>query len=243
MCTSTVSVFRATNYASGQVNPTNSKQVVVTLGSYINKDSNEANGCVPASFSSTDGQDLYTGVKTVGACNNKILISVSNDGGKTFSGATGNADPRTEPLVTQSTAQNGTDQFWQWTAFTTSGTFAVDYYDRQYGADETNGSSDYSLSTSSGLTAFSQLRVTTSSMPAPTQFEGPKGGQFYGDYTGLTAVTSIHPIWSDTRNTDLFVCPGTATGPGNPPTLCTATEPNGLQANDEEIYTGTFTAP
>jgi hypothetical protein len=77
-------------------------------------------------------------------------------------------------------------------------------------------------------------------MPAPTQFEGPKGGQFYGDYTGLTAVTDIHPIWSDTRNTDLFLCPGTATGPGNPPMPCTATEPNGLPANDEEIYTGTF---
>jgi hypothetical protein len=238
--TSTVSVFRATNYSSGQVNPTNAGQVVVTLGSYINQDSNESNGCAPASFSSTDGQDLYTGVKAPGACNNKILISVSNDGGKTFSGGKGNADPRTEAMVTQAAGQNGTDQYWQWTAFTTGGTFAVDYYDRQYGTDETTGSSDYSLSTSSTLASFNQRRVTTSSMPAPTQFEGPKGGQFYGDYTGLTAVTDIHPIWSDTRNTDLFLCPGTATGPGNPPTLCTATEPNGLQANDEEIYTGTF---
>jgi hypothetical protein len=237
--TSTVSVFRATNYSSGQVNPTNSSQVVVTLGSYINQDSNENNGCAPAGLAA-NGDNLYTGVKTAGACNNKILVSVSTDGGKTFSGGRGNADPRTEAMVTQGAAQNGTDQFWQWTAFTTSGTFAVDYYDRQFGTDETTGSSDYSLSTSSGLASFTQRRVTTSSMPAPTQFEGPKGGQFYGDYTGLTAVTDIHPIWSDTRNTDLFLCPGTATGPGNPPTLCTATEPNGLQANDEEIYTGTF---
>jgi hypothetical protein len=236
---STVSVFRATNYSSGQVNPTNANQVVVTLGSYINKDSNEGNGCVPVGFAPS-GNNAYTGVKTPGACNNKILVSVSNDGGATFTGTT--ADPRTEALVTQAPAQNGTDQFWQWAAFTRSGTFAVDYYDRQYGQDETTGSSDYSLSTSNTLATFAQQRVTTSSMPAPTQFEGPKGGQFYGDYTGLTAVNDIHPIWSDTRNVDLFVCPSSATGPGNPPTLCTGIEPNGLQANDEEIYTATLRA-
>jgi hypothetical protein len=234
---STVSVFRATNYSSGQVNPTNPDQVVVTLGSYINKDSNESNGCVPAGLAPS-GNNAYTGVKTAGACNNKILLSVSNDGGKTFTGTT--ADPRTEALVTQGAAQNGTDQFWQWTAFTKKGTFAVDYYDRQYGTDETTGSSDYSLSTSQNLADFGGQRVTTSSMPAPTQFEGPKGGQFYGDYTGLTAVDDIHPIWSDTRNVDLFICPTSATAPGNPPALCTGTEPNGLQANDQEIYTATF---
>jgi hypothetical protein len=240
---STVSVFRATNYSSGQVNPTNSNQVVVTVGSYINKDSKESNGCVPAGFAPSGNND-YTGVKTSGACNNKILVSVSNDGGLTFSGAT--VDPRTEALVTQAKAQNGTDQYWQWTAFTKNGTFAVDYYDRQYGKDETTGSSDFSLSTSENLASFDQQRVTSSSMPAPTQFYAAappfghlQGGQFYGDYTGLTAVTDIHPIWSDTRNIDLFVCPGTAT-PGNPPKLCTATEPNGLQANDQEIYTATI---
>ena len=232
----TVSVFRATNYSSGQVNPTNASQVVVTLGSYINQDSNKNNGCMPSGFAA-DGNNTYIGVKT-GGCNNKILVSVSNDGGQTFSGAT--TGPASETMVTQAPGQNGTDQYWQWTAFTTGGTFAVDYYDRQYGTDETTGSSDYSLSTSSTLTSFNQQRVTSSSMPAPTQFEGPKGGQFYGDYTGLTAVTAIHPIWSDTRNTDMFLCPTSATGPGNPPSLCTAFEPNGLQANDEEIYTGTF---
>src|SRR5256885_9847805 len=41
------SFFRATNYPVGAVNPTNPKQVVVTFGSYINKHSNEANGCIP----------------------------------------------------------------------------------------------------------------------------------------------------------------------------------------------------
>jgi hypothetical protein len=235
---STSSVFRATNYSSGQVNPTRNGQVVVTVGSYINKNSNESNGCTPAGFAA-NGLNLYTGVKTAGACNNDILLSVSNDGGTHFSGA--KTDPRTQDVVTQAAGQATTDQFWQWTAFTTNGTFAVDYYDRQYGTDETTGYSDFSLSTSTRLSSFADQRVTTSSMPPPTQFPGPFGGQFYGDYTGLTAVTSVHPIWSDTRQPDLFVCPGSATA-GNPPTLCTATEANGETANDEEIYTATVGA-
>jgi hypothetical protein len=52
-----------------------------------------------------------------------------------------------------------------------------------------------------------------------------------------------HPVWSDTRAVDVFVCPGTATGPGNRPQLCTATEPNGLTANDEEMYTDSMNIP
>ena len=41
------SIFRASNYPSGGVNPKNANQVVVTFGSYINRNSNEANGCTP----------------------------------------------------------------------------------------------------------------------------------------------------------------------------------------------------
>jgi hypothetical protein len=72
-------------------------------------------------------------------------------------------------------------------------------------------------------------------MPAPTQF----AGQFFGDYTGLAALDRAHPLWMDTRAKDLFLCPGTGT-PGNPPQLCGAAEPNGLAANDEEIYTASL---
>ena len=85
------SVFRATNYPSGAVDPTNPGRVVVTFGSYINKDSKEANGCVPTGFSQY-GINTYTGVKVPGACNNDILLSTSSDGGKTFTGTT--QDPR-----------------------------------------------------------------------------------------------------------------------------------------------------
>jgi hypothetical protein len=235
---STVSVFRATNYPSGAVDPYNG-DVVVTFGSYISKDSNKSNGCVPNGFAA-DTDPLYIGVKTAGACNNKILLSVSKDGGATFTGT--GADPRTEELVTQSRGQNGTDQYWQWAAFTRDGKLAVDYYDRQYGNDETTGSSDFSLSGSDDLTNFGQVRVTSSPMPAPTQFEGPAGGQFYGDYVWLSASDQAYPIWSDTRAKDLFLCPGSGT-PGTPPRLCGATETNGEVANDEETFMAAVNVP
>jgi hypothetical protein len=238
---STVSVFRATNYPSGAVNPNNPNQVVVTVGSYINKDSNESNGCVPTGFSSSTGINLFTGVKTAGACNNKILLSVSNDGGASFTGAT--TDPRSETIVNQGPHQKRTDQFWQWAAFTKNGTLAVDYYDRQYGSDETTGWSDFSLSGSTDLVTFGSKRVTSSSMPPPTQFGGPHGGQFYGDYIWLATAGNVAlPIWSDTRDPDLFLCPGTGT-PGNPPGLCTATEGTGVKANDENTYMARIAVP
>jgi hypothetical protein len=237
---STKSVFRATNYSSGQVDPHNPNVVTIAFGSYINKDSNESNGCVPAGVNPDTGVNRYTGVKTPGACNNKILLSVSKDGGATFTGTT--TDPRNETLVTQAPGQNGTDQFWQWSAYTRDGKLAVDYYDRQYGNDETTGSSDFSLSGSDDLTHFGQIRLTSSSMPAPTQFYGTNGGLFYGDYVWLSASDKAYAIWSDTREPDLFVCPGTAK-PGVPPALCTANESNSQQANDEETFMATVNVP
>jgi hypothetical protein len=235
---STISDFRATNYPSAQVNPRNPNQVTVAFASYINKDSNESNGCTPTGMAA-DLDPTYTGVKTPGGCVNKILLGVSNNGGSTFATST---DPRHGLLVTQSPGQAKTDQFWQWSAFTRNGQLALDYYDRQYGQDETNGSSDFSLSGSWDLAHFGQVRVTGSSMPAPTEFEGPAGGQFYGDYVGLAAIDRAHPIWSDTRSQDVFVCPGTAV-PGTPPTLCGAKEANGEIANDEDTFSATVNVP
>ncbi len=235
---STKSVFRATNYPSGAVSPKNPAVVAITFGSYINADSNESNGCTPTG--GAGGNPTYTGVKTPGACANKILLKVSTNGGNSFPGPT---DPRTAEVVNQSAGQKHTDQWFQWSAFTNDGKLAVDYYDRQYGSDETTGSSDFSLSGTKDLTRFGQTRLTSSSMPAPTQFEGPAGGQFYGDYVWLSASSKAYAIWSDTREPDLFLCPGTSTGPGNPPALCGATEPNGLQANDEETFMSAVNVP
>jgi hypothetical protein len=230
------SVFRASNYPVGAVSPTNAKQVIVTFGSYINTHSNEANGCVPTGLNPAFGTNLYTGVKTAGACNNDILLSTSSDGGATFTGTT--TDPRKLTSVTSERGQATTDQWWQWSAFTKSGKLAVSYYDRQYGSDETTGFSDMSLTGSENLAAFGVTRVTGASMPPPTEFSG----LFFGDYSGLTAVDDAHPLWMDTRNPDLFVCPGTGAA-GVPPTVCTGSASNARVANDQDIFTKAVGVP
>jgi hypothetical protein len=217
------SVFRATNYPSGAVDPTNASRVVVTFGSYINRNSKEPN-CVPEGFAPT-GFNLYQGVKAPGGCNNDILVSVSNNGGAGFTG--GVTDPRLLQSATSASGQTSTDQWWQWAAYTRKGTLATSYYDRQFGNAETTGAMDFSLSSSKDLSSFKVTRVTSSTMPPPTEFSGT----FFGDYTGLAALDDAFPLWMDTRQVDLFLCPG-----GGPPATCTATEPNGLDANDQEIF-------
>jgi hypothetical protein len=232
------SVFRAANYPAAGVNPSNPRQVVVTFASYINQDSNPSNGCVPQGFNPATLQALYTGVKTPGGCNNKIVYSVSNDAGATFTGTTQSV--QSLPVVNQDPRQARTDQYFQWAAFSDGGTLAVSYFDRQYGNDETNGASDISLSASKDLTRFDANRVTSSSMPVPTMFPDAQGNSvFYGDYSGLSVGGgTAHPLWMDTRQPDLVLCPGTGQ-PGMPPRACTFTEPNGLVANDQRIYTAT----
>jgi hypothetical protein len=69
-------------------------------------------------------------------------------------------------------------------------------------------------------------------MPPPTQFEGT----FYGDYAGLAALDGPHPIWADTRDAELFLCPGTGRLQ-QPPAVCTASAPNSLVANNQEVFT------
>ncbi|HEU5376094.1 MAG TPA: hypothetical protein VFV38_11680, partial [Ktedonobacteraceae bacterium] len=237
---SMTSVFRAGNYASGAVDPLNGA-VVVTFGSYINPDSNPSNGCAPAG-SAADGSALYTGVKTLGACNNKILESISTNGAASFNGTV--TDPTTLTVVSAARGQQTTDQWWQWAVFTRDGKLTVSYYDRQYGNDETTGLMDFSLSGSRNLRDFGVRRVTSSAMPTPTEFPDAQGNStFFGDYTGLAAVNDAHPIWMDTRSPDLVVCPGTGTA-GVPPRVCTFTSaPNGPMANDQDIFTTTVDVP
>ena len=230
------SFFRAANYPAGAVDPTNPDRVVVTFGSYINRHSNEDNGCVPAGFSEDTGNPLYEGVKTVGACNNDILLSVSDDAGASFSG--GDTDVRELPSATSAGRQRTTDQWFQWAAFTRDGKLATSYYDRQYGDDELTGWSDFSLSGSKGLAHFGVRRVTSSSMPPPTQF----AGGFFGDYTGLAADRVAYPAWSDTRNPAPVLCPGSGT-PANPPRLCVTPAPNAPYNNDQEIYVAAVQVP
>lgn len=230
------SFFRAANYPSGAVDPTHPHHVAITFGSYINAHSNERNGCTPAGLSPS-GLNLFTGVKQPGACNNDIVLSVSRDGGQRFTGT--QTDPRQLPSVTSAPGQATTDQWFQWAAFTRSGRLAVSYYDRQYGNDEVTGFSDFSLSGSDDLNTFGVERVSSSAMPPPTQFDG----LFWGDYTGLTAVHRAHPIWSDTRNLDVFICRDASGKVILPPSLCLASAPNAHLANDQDIYTAGLGVP
>jgi hypothetical protein len=233
-------VFRTTNYPVGAIDPLNG-DIIVTYGSYINKYSDSSNGCIPQGFDTADGGELYIGVKTVGACNNKILESISSNGGTSFNGTV--SDPTTMPVVTDAPGQKFTDQWFHWAAFTPDGKLVVTYYDRQYGNDEITGSMDFSLSASSDFYHFATRRVTTSSMPLPTQFPDAQGNSiFYGDYTGLAVDTEAHPIWTDTRSKDLALCPGTGVI-GVPPKVCTFTSVNGFPANDQIILTATEGVP
>ena len=74
-------------------------------------------------------------------------------------------------------------------------------------------------------------------MPPPTQFPDAQGNSvFFGEYSGLAVWTTAHPLWSDTREPDLFDC-----GVG-PPHVCTAIESgNGLQANSQDLFTDSLT--
>ncbi len=227
----TNSFFRATNYPVGAVNPKKPNQVVVSFGSYINRNSKESNGCVPVGFSPDTGLNLYVGVKTPGACNNDILVSVSTNGGTSFTGTT--TDPRQLSSATPARRQRTSSQFWQWMDFSKEGLLAVSYYDRQYGTDEVTGYMDVSVSGSENMKDFATTRATSSSMPPPTQFSGA----FFGDYSGMTIADGVvYPLWMDTRNAELFLCPGTGVV-GVPPAVCTASASNAPLANDQDAYT------
>jgi len=111
------SIFRAANYPSGAVDPTHPNRIVVAFGSYIGPHSNETRSkpCIPAGFVAS-GNNVFTGVKTPGACKNDILVSVSTNGGASFTGTT--TDPRTLTSAAPRSAQATADQWWQWVAFT-----------------------------------------------------------------------------------------------------------------------------
>ena len=229
------SIFRASNYPVGAADPTDPNRVVVTFGSYINRNSNEQRGCTPTGFAAGGG-NTYAGVKA-GGCNNDIVYSVSGDQGSSFSGTS--IDPRQLPVVTDSPKQTSTDQFWQWAGFTPSGTLVASYYDHSYGNDNTTGNSDITVSASHDRVTFAHKRATSGPMPPPTQF----AGLFYGDYAGLTVTdTTAYPVWSDTRTVDEFLCPGTGT-PGVAPTVCSGSAPNAPFANDQDIYTAAVPIP
>jgi hypothetical protein len=195
---SDLSIFRATNYPSGAAR--SNDEIVVTLGSYINENSNPAKGnCTPGGFNPNTGLNLYTGVGTTNGCNNDIVVSVSHDGGASFTGTTTPVEQL--PSVSDENPKTQlADQFWQWAALTPKGGLAVAYYDRKYGDDQQTGFMDITMRRGNG----SHVRVTDRSMPPTNEFPeaGARTGIFLGDYMGLAVGSDgmAHPVWSDTRN-------------------------------------------
>jgi hypothetical protein len=186
----------------GALNPSDPHEIEVTFASYINRHSNDGNGCVPQGYNPDTLQPLYDGVKTAGACNNDVLVSRSRDGGRTFNG--GSTDVRRLPAARANDPR--ADQFWQAAAFAPNGRLAVSYYDRAYGRDESTGFPDISLSGSRDGSAFATTRVTTASMAPASQFDGG----FFGDYSGLSASTKRIPSgWTRATRT----CSSAATRP------------------------------
>lgn len=193
---SDVSIFRASNYASGVA--VDDDTIVVDYGTYINRHSNPTLGnCTPTGFSPDSGINLYDGVGTPGGCNNDIVRSVSTDGGATFSGTATPVDQL--PSVSRDGA-TPTDQFWSWSAMNPRNSrVLVAYYDRSFGDCQATGCMDISLRRSNGST----VRVTSESMPPPNDFAAPNGySTFFGDYMGLAVGSDgvAHPVWTDSRN-------------------------------------------
>jgi hypothetical protein len=193
------SIFRATNYPVG-VAPTNST-VFVTLGSYINRNSNPARGnCTPTGFNPATGLNTYQGVGALDGCNNDIVLSVSVNGGASFTGGT--TPVASLPSVSdEHPGGHLADQWWQWAALTPSGGLVTSYYDRKYGDDQSSGEMDVSMRRGNGA----HVRVTDASMPPPAEFPASATvpfSTFFGDYSGLAVGSDgiAHPVWVDSRN-------------------------------------------
>ena len=136
-------MFRATNYPIGAVDPTDPNRVVVTYGSYINRNSNESTWLHPAGFAA-DGTTLHR--REERRLQQRHPLQRLRQPGGSFSGTS--IDPRLLPVVTDGPRQASTDQFWQGAAFTPTGTLVGHYYDRSYGNDNTTGYSDITVSAS-----------------------------------------------------------------------------------------------
>ena len=158
------------------------RQVVVTFGSYINRHSNETNGCVPQGFNPDTFQPLYDGVKTPGACNNDIVISRSTNGGTDVHRRARPTCARCRPTraadaaaPTSSGSGPRSTRAAAWPCPTTTAPTAT---------TRRPGSRTSACPGSRNGSDFATTRVTSASMPPPTAV---RRATFFGDYSGLSA--------------------------------------------------------
>ena len=99
----------------------------------------------PAGFAA-DGLNLYTGVKTAGALQQRDPAQRVDERRPSVHRRRSDADPRTQATVNGRRSRRAPTSAGSGRRSTSDGTLAVSYYDRQYGDDETTGYSDFSLS-------------------------------------------------------------------------------------------------
>jgi hypothetical protein len=128
-----------------------------------------------------------------------IILSESNDGGRTWSAATA--------------IKRAGDQFQPWTAFDTSGQLRIGFFDRSY--DPNNHMYGYTVATET-KSGFTFQQVTNmlseptsgdrwfSSATFDTRFPHPT--EFLGDYSNIAATADggVVAYWTDMRNTVSF---------------------------------------
>ena len=191
--------------------PEEPEQVVVTFGSYINKDSNETNGCAPAGFNPARGsRPLHRrqapGRATTTSWSASRTTAVRLHRRRRPTRGRADVEPGPGPGddrpvlavggVQQETASSRSTTTTASTASTTGSTGVPSDEDRLL-RHHAVGSRD--------LTEWGTTRVTSSSMPPPTQFGGAVLRRLHRDgRVGNKAV----PIWADTRDPELFLCPG-----------------------------------
>ena len=205
--TSTNSVFRADNYPIGAVDPTDPNRVVVTYGSYINRDSNEARGCTPGRVRRRRHQPLHRGEERR-LQQRHPLQRVRPTAAPTSPAAA--IDPRQLPVVTDSpNAGQHRPVLAGRRVHRQRHARRVSYYDRSYGDDNTTGYSDITVSASHDRTTLRR----TSGRRRPRCRRRPSSAALSTATTPGLAVTNTtaYPIWSDTRAVDQFLCPGTGT--------------------------------
>ena len=107
------SFFRAAQYPTGAVNPRDDDEVIVTFGSYINRHSNEANGCVPTGFNKETLLPLYTGRQDRRELQQRHCREPVDGRGQEFHRPV--TDVRRLPSARDDDPR--ADQWWQWAEF------------------------------------------------------------------------------------------------------------------------------
>ena len=183
------SIFRASNYPIGAVDPTDAEPGRGHLRLVHQPQlQREPTGCTPAGFAADGDQPVHRCQD--GGCNNDISTAVSDQRRQAASRRhhRPTATCRWSPTAP---GQARTDQFWQGAAFTPNGTLvAVSYYDRQYGADNNTGFSDITVS---AVAQPDRPSPTTGPPPPACRHRPSSRAPFYGDYAGI-AVTNTHGL-------------------------------------------------